>query len=69
MRSLFVFLSPKVPLVADTSLSRFVRHASSGEKKKVYARVIAKATEDQKKILQEVKAAKVSESAGRLTLI
>jgi hypothetical protein len=65
MRSFLGFLSPKVPLVADTSLSRFVRHASSGEKKKVYARVIAKATEDQKKVLEAAKVAKTKEAVAR----
>ena len=65
MTSFFGFLNPKVTLVADTSLSRFVRHASSGEKKKVYTRVIAKATEDQKKVLEAAKGAKTKETAAR----
>ena len=38
-------------LVSETSLSRFIRDASSGEKKRIYARVIAKATADQKRVL------------------
>ncbi len=35
----------------DTEFSRFFREASSGEKKKVFKEVIRKATEDQRKIL------------------
>jgi len=38
-------------LLVDTPLSRFIRDASSAEKKKVYQRVMAKATEDQQKVL------------------
>lgn len=34
-----------------TEFSRFIREASSGEKKKVFINVIRKATEDQKKIM------------------
>ena len=39
----------------DTEFSRFFREASSGEKKKVFKEVIRKATEDQKKILNNTK--------------
>ena len=37
----------------DTEFSRFFREASSGEKKKVFKEVIRRATEDQRKILNE----------------
>ena len=55
MRSFFSFIGSKEHLLADTSLSRFVRDASSAEKKKIYARVIAKATEDQNKVIELAK--------------
>ncbi len=55
MRSFFGFMGSKEHLLADTSLSRFVRDASSSEKKKIYARVIAKATEDQNKVIKLAK--------------
>jgi len=45
------FLIPKKK--KDTEFSRFFREASSGEKKKVFKEVIRKATEDQRKILNE----------------
>jgi hypothetical protein len=45
----------KQHLLADTSLSRFIRDASSAEKKKVYFRVMAKAAEDQKKVIELAK--------------
>ena len=38
----------------DTEFSRFFREASSGEKKKVFKEVIRKATEDQRKILNNI---------------
>lgn len=38
----------------DTEFSRFFREASSGEKKKVFKEVIRRATEDQRKILNEI---------------
>lgn len=36
----------------DSEFSRFIREASSAEKKKVFKEVIRKATEDQRKILK-----------------
>jgi hypothetical protein len=47
-------LRPTPQLVENTSLSKFVRDASSSEKKQVYKRVILKATADQKTLLQVV---------------
>lgn len=35
----------------DTEFSRFIREASSGERKKVFMEVLKRATEDQKKIM------------------
>ena len=55
MVKFFGFLSSSERLLADTSLSRFVRDASSAEKKKVYSRVIARATEDQNKVIELAK--------------
>ncbi len=37
----------------DTLFSKFIRNASSSEKKRVYKRVLIKATERQKEVLQE----------------
>ena len=48
---MFTFLTQ--PKRKDTEFSRFFREASSGEKKKVFKEVIRKATEDQRKILND----------------
>ncbi|PIT72384.1 hypothetical protein [Limnohabitans sp. B9-3] len=55
MAKFFSFFRSDQHLLADTSLSRFVRDASSAEKKKIYSRVIAKATEDQNKVIELAK--------------
>lgn len=50
----FEFLRPPIhkdKLVEKTSLSSFVREASSGEKKQVYKRVIEKATTEQRAVV------------------
>lgn len=39
-------------LVEVTSLSRFVRETSSADKKKIYAKVISKASEEQKALME-----------------
>ena len=44
----------------DTEFSRFFREASSGEKKKVFKEVIRKATEDQRKVLNETTTTKTA---------
>ena len=49
---MFCFLQKK-PLVAETSLSKFIRHASSGEKKRVYTEVMKKATDRQTRTIEE----------------
>ena len=49
---MFSFLIPAKK--RDTEFSRFFREASSGEKKKVFKEVIRRATEDQRKILNEM---------------
>lgn len=51
MFEIFRSLPLSVPLVEKTSLSRFVRDASSEEKKRVYKRVIQKATAEQNEVL------------------
>ncbi len=43
----------KKPKREDTPFSKFIREASSREKKRVYKRVLEKATERQKEVLQE----------------
>jgi hypothetical protein len=55
MSSFFGLFESKQRLLADTSLSRFIRDASSAEKKKVYLRVMAKAADDQKKVIELAK--------------
>ncbi|MFT5759257.1 MAG: hypothetical protein ACI9LM_004014 [Alteromonadaceae bacterium] len=42
--------------VASSSLSDFVQNYSSADKKKLYTKVIRKATESQNEILREAKA-------------
>ncbi len=37
----------------ETEFSKFIRNASSGEKKKVFIDVLTQATEDQRKILNK----------------
>jgi hypothetical protein len=51
MFEIFRSLPLSAPLVEKTSLSRFVRDASSEEKKGVYKRVIQKATAEQNEVL------------------
>ena len=44
--------------VPSTQFSEFIRNASSSEKKRVYKRVLEKATERQNKVLAEAAASK-----------
>lgn len=44
------------PKTVETAFSAFIRKASSEQKKQVYTRVIKKATEDQKKVLEQASA-------------
>lgn len=57
---MFKFLRPNsaAPLVEKTSLSAFVRDASSSKKKQVYIRVLEKATAEQNELLRSVAEAK-----------
>jgi hypothetical protein len=48
----------KSKAVSSTSFSEFIRHASSAEKKRVYKRVLEKASESQNRILARAAAAK-----------
>lgn len=45
-------LKPKAPK-SSTPFSDFIREASSGEKKRVYSRVLEKATKDQKDLMEK----------------
>jgi len=47
----------KLKIVASTPFSDFIRNASSAEKKRVYAKVMKKATEHQNRILAQYEAA------------
>ena len=50
-----MFLSKrKTKVVASTPFSEFIRNASSAEKKRVYKRVLEKASERQNRILARV---------------
>lgn len=51
MFEIFRSMPLSATLVEKTSLSRFVRDASSEEKKRVYKRVIQKATAEQNEVL------------------
>lgn len=50
--------------VAETPLSHFVRNASSGDKKRVYAEVLRKATESQVRVLEEAQREQRATMAG-----
>lgn len=53
---MFNLFRPHPDLVEVTSLSRFVRGTSSAEKKRIYANVISKASEEQRLLMEAVKA-------------
>ncbi|MHB8744718.1 MAG: hypothetical protein ACYC9L_16590 [Sulfuricaulis sp.] len=48
----------KPKAVASTPFSEFIRNASSAEKKRVYKRVLEKATESQNRLLSRLVTAK-----------
>jgi len=52
MKKLFSWFSPKVSETKETEFSRFFREASSREKKRVYMRVIERASAEQRKVLE-----------------
>jgi hypothetical protein len=51
----FFLGSGRVTTVPETPLSKFIRNASSGEKKRVYSEVLRKASESQVRVLEEVR--------------
>jgi len=53
MLSLLFGKGEKARTVPETSFSKFIRSASSGEKKRVYAEVLRKATDRQVKVLEQ----------------
>lgn len=56
---MFKFLFPhSADLVEVTSLSKFVRDTSSADKKRIYASVISKASEEQRLLMESVAAIK-----------
>lgn len=61
---MFKLFPHKPKLESETSLSRFVKSASSAEKKKVYNRVIIKACEEQRTVLEAAKSRRQSEDKG-----
>lgn len=48
----------KPKAVASTSFSEFIRNASSAEKKRIYQRVLEKASESQNRVLARAATAK-----------
>lgn len=61
-----IFNRVKPSLVEETSLSRFVHHASSAEKKRIYNQIIHQAAEEQRatlKSFQEQRTAAISAHA------
>jgi hypothetical protein len=48
----------KTHKVAETSFSKFIRGASSGDKKRVYQRVLKNATDRQVRLIEEVRRVK-----------
>jgi hypothetical protein len=53
-----MFFKRKPKAVASTPFSEFIRNASSAEKKRVYKRVLEKATESQNRVLARAVSAK-----------
>ena len=51
-------LLPKSKIAKSTPFSDFIRNASSKEKKRVYTRVLKKATERQLEIIRQAEATK-----------
>jgi hypothetical protein len=47
-------LFDKPATVKETSLSKFIREASSADKKRIYGEVLRRATDRQLKVLEEV---------------
>ena len=50
------WLFDRTKKVAETPLSKFIRDASSADKKRVYQRVLKNATERQLRVIEEVRA-------------
>jgi len=51
---MFRIFEKDITTVKETSLSKFIREASSADKKRVYGEVLRKATDRQLKVLEEV---------------
>lgn len=48
-----VWIFDKTHKVAETSFAKFIRDASSGDKKRVYQRVLKNATDRQVRVIEE----------------
>ena len=53
-----MFFKRKPKAVASTPFSEFIRNASSAEKKRIYKRVLEKASKRQNRVLDRVASAK-----------
>lgn len=58
------FFRFKPALVKETSLSRFVHHASSAEKRRVYNHIIREATDEQREVLKTFQERRVHEKSA-----
>ena len=65
--SLFRFKD--APTVSSTPFSEFIRTASSEEKKKVYSKVLKRASEQQNEILARVNKKRVASKRGNLSVL
>jgi hypothetical protein len=61
---MFGLFDKKTHTVSETAFSKFIREASSGDKKRVYDRVLKGATERQIRVIEEVSRATDNQHAG-----
>jgi len=59
-----MFFKRKPKTVASTPFSEFIRNASSAEKKRVYKRVLEKASESQNRVLARIATARLKRDEG-----
>ena len=58
------WLFDKTHKVSETSFSKFIRSASSGDKKRVYQRVLKNATDRQARVIEEASRARDARHAA-----
>lgn len=62
---MFKLFHHRQELAEATSLSRFVRETSSAEKRRIYANVITKASEEQRQVMESAAAIKRDQERKR----